>query len=281
MSEKIVKINIELFKTEYNNIAEIPSNILEKVADIKNSYSCFNSYYDPKMIWAKKIFNNKDKYNKPKVKNRVHIIIPEFTKTSETKRSLIGYLNKLSNKNKDFIYEKLKDIIDNSKDTLDEIFSIIINYIKTNDDNIYSDILDFFDKDFLTSNINIYWDNYLTNKEWNPPTYIYENNLLLLNDEYDLYCDYIKWKKSIHNMNKVWVKYKESVLIILLNNICEHINYIINEDVHKYILDILLEQIYKILCIKKYPEIIDKIKNIDLKKFDNSTKFLIYNIIEL
>lgn len=281
MSEKIVKINIELFKTEYNNIVEIPSNILEKVADIKNSYSCFNSYYDPKMIWAKKIFNNKDKYNKPKVKNRVHIIIPEFTKTSETKRSLIGYLNKLSNKNKDFIYEKLKDIIDNSKDTLDEIFSIIINYIKTNDDNIYSDILDFFDKDFLTSNINIYWDNYLTNKEWNPPTYIYENNLLLLNDEYDLYCDYIKWKKSIHNMNKVWVKYKESELIILLNNICEHINYIINEDVHKYILDILLEQIYKILCIKKYPEIIDKIKNIDLKKFDNSTKFLIYNIIEL
>ena len=82
-------------------------------------------------------------------------------------------------------------------------------------------------------------------------------------------------------MNKVWVKYKESVLIILLNNICEHINYIINEDVHKYILDILLEQIYKILCIKKYPEIIDKIKNIDLKKFDNSTKYLIYNIIEL
>jgi len=281
MSEKIVKINIELFKTEYNNIVEIPSNILEKVADIKNSYSCFNSYYDPKMIWAKKIFNNKDKYNKPKVKNRVHIIIPEFTKTSETKRSLIGYLNKLSNKNKDFIYEKLKDIIDNSKDTLDEIFSIIINYIKTNEDNIYSDILDFFDKDFLTSNINIYWDNYLTNKEWNPPTYIYENNLLLLNDEYNLYCDYIKWKKSIHNMNKVWVKYKESELIILLNNICEHINYIINEDVHKYILDILLEQIYKILCIKKYPEIIDKVKNIDLKKFDNSTKFLIYNIIEL
>jgi hypothetical protein len=281
MSEKIVKINIELFKAEYNNIVDVPNNILEKVTDIKNTYSCFNSYYDPKMIWAKKIFNNKDKYNKPKVKNRVHIIIPEFTKTSETKRSLIGYLNKLSNKNKEFIYEKLKDIIDNSKDTLDEIFSIIINYIKTNDDNIYSDILDFFDKDFLTSNINIYWDNYLTNKEWNPPTYIYENNLLLLNDEYDLYCDYIKWKKSIHNMNKVWVKYKESVLIILLNNICEHINYIINEDVHKYILDILLEQIYKILCIKKYPEIIDKIKNIDLKKFDNSTKFLIYNIIEL
>jgi len=281
MSEKIIKINIELFKKEYNNIVEIPCNILEKVADIKNSYSCFNSYYDPKMIWAKKIFNNKDKYNKPKIKNRVHIIIPEFTKTSETKRSLIGYLNKLSNKNKVLIYEKIKDIIDNSKDTLDEIFSIIINYIKINDDDIYSELLDLFDKDFLTSNINIYWDNYLTNREWDPPTYIYDNNLLLLNDEYDLYCDYIKWKKNIHNMNKIWIKYKENEIIILLNNICDHINYIINADVYKYILDILLEQIHKILCIKKYTEIIDKIKTIDYKKFDNSTKFLIYNIFEL
>jgi hypothetical protein len=281
MSENIVKINIELFKEKYNNIVEIPNNILEKVADIKSTYNCFNSYYDPKMIWAKKIFNNKDKYNKPKIKNRVHIIIPDFTKTSETKRSLIGYLNKLSNKNKDYIYEKLKDIINNSNDSLDEIFSIIINYIKSNDDNIYSNILDFFDEDFLKSNIDMCWNNYLVNKEWNPPTYIYENNLLLLNDEYDLYCNYIKWKKSIHNMNRVWIKYKSDDIIILLNNICDHINYIINEDVHKYILDILLEQIYKILCIKKYPEIINKIKNVDFKKFDNSTKFIIYNIIEL
>jgi vacuolar-type H+-ATPase catalytic subunit A/Vma1 len=217
MSEKIVKINIELFKEKYNNIIDIPAHILEKADELKNNYNCFNSYYDPKMIWAKKIFNNKDKYNKPKIKNRVHIIIPEFTKTSETKRSLIGYLNKLSNKNKDVIYEKLKDIINNTDDKLDEIFNIIINYIKTNDDNIYSNILELFDKDFLSSKIDMYWDNYLVNKEWNPPSYIYENNLLLLNDEYDLYCDYIKWKKSIHNMNKVWVKYKPDYLIILYN----------------------------------------------------------------
>jgi hypothetical protein len=280
MSEQIIKIDIEQFKNEYNNITDIPGNILEKVVEIKNTYTCFNSFYDPKMIWAKKIYNNKDKYNKPKAKNRFHIIIPEFSKTSEIKRSLIGYLNKLSHKNKENIYEKIREIINNNV-MLDEIFNIILNYIKTSEDDIYCNILELFDKDYVALNIDKFWDNYLTNKEWNPPQYVYENNLLLLNDEYDLYCDYIKWKKNIHNMNKVWAKYKNDELIVLLNNIYNHVEEIINEDVHKYILDILLEQIYKLLSIKKYPDIIDKIKNIDIKNFDSSTKFFIYNIIEL
>jgi hypothetical protein len=280
MSEQIIKINIEQFKNEYNNITDIPENILDKVADIKKTYTCFNSFYDPKMIWAKKIYNNKDKYNKPKPKNRFHIIIPEFSKTSEIKRSLIGYLNKLSHKNKENIYEKIKNII-NKNEILEELFNIVLNYIKTSEDDIYCNLLDLFDKDYVALNINKIWDNYLNNKEWNPPAYVYENNLLLLNDEYDMYCDYIKWKKNIHNMNKVWAKYKNEELIVLLNNIFEHVINIINEDVHKYIIDILLEQIYKLLSIKKYPEIIDKIKNIDIKNFDSSTKFFIYNIIEL
>ena len=109
MDEQIIKINIEIFRYIYNSI-DIPQNILDKAVDIKNTYSCFNSYYDPKMIWAKKIYNNKDKYNKPKNKSRFHIIIPDFTKKSELKRCLIGNLNKLSIKNKDNIYEKINDI---------------------------------------------------------------------------------------------------------------------------------------------------------------------------
>ena len=280
MSEQIIKINIEEFKKEYENATEIPANILEKAIEVKNTYSCFNSFYDPKMIWAKKIYNNKDKYNKPKAKNRVHIIIPEFSKTSETKRCLIGYLNKLSHKNKDLIYDKIREIISNCENT-DDAFSIIWNYIKTSDDDIYCNIIDLFDTEYITANINAQWDNYLNNKVWNPPPYVYENNLLLLNDEYDMYCEYIKWKKGIHNMNKVWAKYKNDELIVLLNNICDHIYSLMDSNVYKYILDILLEQIYKLLCIKKYPDIIDKIKNIDIKKFDSSTKFFIYNIIEL
>ena len=283
MDEQIIKISIEQFRDIYNSV-DVPRNILDKAVDIKNTYSCFNSYYDPKMIWAKKIYNNKEKYNKPKVKSRFHIIIPDFTKKSELKRCLIGNLNKLSIKNKDSIYEKIKEIIavNDNNDNKDDIFMIIWNYIKTSDDELYSNILALFDKEYVRVMLDKLWDNYINNKEWDPPKYIYENNLLVLNDEYDMYCEYTKWKRGINNINKIWIKYKREELLILLNNIADYIVSIVyNTDIYKYILDILLEQLYKILAIAKYNSIIDKIKNINIKNLDNSTKFFIYNIIEL
>jgi hypothetical protein len=279
MDEQIIKINIENFRYIYNSI-DIPQNILDKAVDIKNTYSCFNSYYDPKMIWAKKIYNNKDKYNKPKNKSRFHIIIPDFTKKSELKRCLIGNLNKLSIKNKDNIYEKIKEII-SLNNNIDDVFMIIWNYIKTSDNEIYINLLSLFDKGYLETMIDNLWDNYINNKEWDPPKYIYENNLLILNDEYEMYCEYTKWKRGINNINKIWIKYKQEHLIILLNNIADYILIIYNTSIYKYIIDILLEQLYKILSVIKYKSIIDKIKSIDIQNLDNSTKFFIYNIIEL
>jgi len=279
MDEQIIKINIDNFRYIYNSI-DIPQNILDKAVDIKNTYSCFNSYYDPKMIWAKKIYNNKDKYNKPKNKSRFHIIIPDFTKKSELKRCLIGNLNKLSIKNKDNIYEKIKEII-SLNNNIDDVFMIIWNYIKTSDNDIYINLLSLFDKGYLETMIDNLWDNYINNKEWDPPKYIYENNLLILNDEYEMYCEYTKWKRGINNINKIWIKYKQEHLIILLNNIADYILIIYNTSIYKYIIDILLEQLYKILSVIKYKSIIDKIKSIDIQNLDNSTKFFIYNIIEL
>lgn len=167
MDEQIIKINIDKFRYIYNSI-DIPQNILDKAVDIKNTYSCFNSYYDPKMIWAKKIYNNKDKYNKPKNKSRFHIIIPDFTKKSELKRCLIGNLNKLSIKNKDNIYEKIKEII-SLNNNIDDVFMIIWNYIKTSDNEIYINLLSLFDKGYLETMIDNLWDNYINNKEWSLP----------------------------------------------------------------------------------------------------------------
>jgi hypothetical protein len=197
---------------------------------------------------------------------------------------LIGNLNKLSIKNKDSIYEKIKEIIavNDNNDNKDDIFMIIWNYVKTSDDELYSNILALFDKEYVCVMIDKLWNNYISNKEWDPPKYIYENNLLVLNDEYDMYCEYTKWKRGINNINKIWIKYKREELLILLNNIADYIVSIVyNTDIYKYILDILLEQLYKILAIAKYNSIIDKIKNINIKNLDNSTKFFIYNIIEL
>jgi hypothetical protein len=288
MDEKVIKIGLSVFHNRYNNI-EVPDSIIKKAEALRKSCSCFNSFYDPKMIWEKKLNNRKEKNSQMlsntgsiNNKNRVHIIIPDFSDISNTKRALIGYLNKLTIKNKDVISEKIKNIIINNK--TEEIFLIIWSYIKgtENDNNIYIQILEYFDKIFLNNIINKLWDNYINNKEWIPPKYIFDNNLLLLNNEYELYCNYIKWKKGIHNLNIIWIKYKTNEISVLLNNIYDYmINECIgNSNIHKYIIDIFLEQILKILNNYKDNSIIEKIKQFNIKNFDSSTKFLIYNIIE-
>lgn len=312
MDDKVVKIPLSIFKSRYN--IDVPEHILQKAEALKKSCSCFESFYDPKMIWEKKLYNKKEKsqpYSQHSQyqhsqhshqyisnstatasaasaasnKGRFHIIIPDFSDNSSTKRALIGYLNKLTVKNRDVIYEKIKAIIDSNN--TEELFLIICSYIKVTDDvsadNLYIRLLDYFDSTFLNVMTNTLWDNYITKKEWIPPKYIFDNNLLLLNNEYELYCDYVKWKKGIHNTNVIWIKYKPQEIQRLLNDIYDYLvkECIGNPRIHKYIIDIFFEQILKIL--KGSPtdkSIVEKIKSIDIKSFDSSTKFLIYAIIE-
>jgi hypothetical protein len=319
MDEKVIKIGLSVFQGRYN--IDVPVNIMNKADALKKSCSCFDSYYDPKMIWEKKLNNKKEKSlhianntgtGAATNKGRFHIIIPDFSVNSCTKRALIGYLNKLTAKNKETIYVKIKAIIDNNKSVngvngisgisgvsgtdadlpdLKDIFLSIWSYIKATDsidgeNNIYIKLLEYFDSAFLTSNIDRLWDSYLVNKEWIPPKYIFENNLLLLNNEYELYCDYIKWKKGVHNLNIIWIKYKPTEISVLLNDIYGYLTEkcIGNPSIHKYIIDIFIEQILKILnnCNNKQvvKAMVEKMKLLDVKSFDSSTRFLIYNIIE-
>jgi hypothetical protein len=304
MDDKVIKINLSIFQNRYN--IDVPENILNKAESLKKSCSCFDSFYDPKMIWEKKLNNKKDKtiniannIGTANNKGRFHIIIPDFSDNSSTKRALIGYLNKLTGKNKDVICEKIKSIIDNKTAQAaqaaqaEELFLIIWSYIKVTDsiggDNIYIKLLEYFDSKFLADIIDKLWNSYLNNKEWIPPKFIFNNNLLLLNNEYELYCDYIKWKKGVHNLNIIWIKYKPSEIPQLLNNIYDYLTEecIGNPLIHKYIIDIFIEQILKILKnLNNYPDktivktMVEKIKLLDVKSFDSSTRFLIYNIID-
>lgn len=278
MNDSIIKIEISYFEYKYKELTNVPENIVNKAIDLKSNYNCLNSYYDPKMMWVKKNNIKKDKnYGQ---KNRFHIIIPDFTDDSILKRKITGLLNKLTTKNKSTIYDNIKELI-NANDK-DNIFELVWDYVKSNDNNLYTNVLTFFNDDFLKDKIDYKWNKYIKNKEWDPPNTIYDNNILLLNDEYDLYCDYVKWKKQINNLNNLWIKFKINELNILQDELFNHTTKILEDNTsYKHILDIFLEQLYKILNITKNNDIIGKIKQIDILKFNNSTKFLLYNILDL
>ena len=278
MNDSIIKIEISYFEYKYKELTNVPENIVNKAIDLKSNYNCLNSYYDPKMMWVKKNNIKKDKnYGQ---KNRFHIIIPDFTDDSILKRKITGLLNKLTTKNKSTIYDNIKELI-NANDK-DNIFELVWDYVKSNDNNLYTNVLTFFNDDFLKDKIDYKWNKYIKNKEWDPPNTIYDNNILLLNDEYDLYCDYVKWKKQINNLNNLWIKFKINELNILQDELFNHTTKILEDNTsYKHILDIFLEQLYKILNITKNNDIIGKIKKIDIQKFNNSTKFLLYNILDL
>lgn len=61
MNDSIIKIDIAYFQKRYDQIEEIPENIKNKAIDLSENYNCFKSYYDPKMIWAKKFIIKKKK----------------------------------------------------------------------------------------------------------------------------------------------------------------------------------------------------------------------------
>ena len=84
---------------------------------------------------------------------------------------------------------------------------------------------------------------------------------------------FAQWALQYGNSNEIYV-----LLEILFENT---INILKENKEYKHILDIFLEQLFNILSVTKTAKIINKIKNIDISKFNNSTKFLIYNILEL
>jgi len=272
----IIRYDLQTFRDIYAHFSKqsLSDNLIEKANHYKKNFSCFNSFYNPKMVWEKKNFNKKEK----QPKNRYHIIIHDFTDESLVKRQLIGYLNKLTIKNHDVIYAKLKDIISTHNNV--EFFLVVWSYIKTADNELYLKILDFFDKNIVDVQIEKLWNSYIDNKEWMPTQQILENDVLKINDEYDMFCDYSKWKKEVQNINKAWIILKKDVDILLADIFEYFCEYMHQEKTYKHVFDILLEQIDKILKHHINLDIIEKVKILDINKFESSTKFLIYNIIE-
>lgn len=278
----LIKIELSTFYETYNNINSnnFPEYLTNKVSVLLENYSCFASNYDAKSLWEKKKIIAS---NKTKIRNKPHIISFDFTDESKCKKEFTSYLNKLTDINKITIYSKIKLFIGNIKNNdnlISILFDILWNFIKISSNNIYIDVLYLFDSKIIINNINKYWSNY----QILPPAELLDNANIFNDSNYDLFCDYVKWKKSNLSISRAWCNIfkKEGLTTNIIKVISDIINLIeiyINKD-HKYIMDLLLDELNIFLDTAPNNTIIEKIKSLDINKFESSSKFKILNIID-
>jgi len=294
-NENIIKIKPEVFNDLLDkSTIKIPEYLAKKKTEIYKNYNCFQKNYEYKSFYYDKCKSSIPKHKDSGGKiytNRLYILSSDFTSKTKNSKTFISFLNKLTIHNKEVIYEKIDYLLKNI--TIEEIFlslfDILWGFIKKSFDNIYVDLLYLFEKYYNNSIINTTWDKYIDSKEWYPEAYIMDNNLLSTANNYDEFCDYIKWKKSISNINKTWcylyiktdVKKLELLLEIYFDFFIDLINDDNNFKIKKHIIDYILEQVLIILKKYYYKNIINKLKDVCIDKFNNSSKFIIMDILEL
>jgi hypothetical protein len=276
----IIKIQTDVFKKYYKKEKHnIPDSLLMKKQEIYGN-NCFHMNYES--YQERKInthhYNNT---NKPsKTLNRLYIITSDFTEDANIKKQFTSYLNKLTPSNKNIIYPKFKELLDSNSNN-DKSYDIIWEFIKKSPEHIYLDLLKLYD-----SNITVeYVNNYVQNKVWIPPKQFFNNNLLESSEEvYDLYCDYVKWRKYTSNTIRAIVtictdkglveKLLQDLYEFFCDNFTNHIKHLVDFSLEQINFIIKTHQAYKISeNIKQF------LKSIDLNKTDSSSKFLIIDII--
>ncbi len=269
MPTDIIRYDLGVFKEKYgkikNNSSYIaPENIIKKKQDIYNNFKCFHMTYEE--YHENKIYRPAVATVKPH-QNRLYIITSDFTEDNQHKKKVIGYMNKLTDQNKETLYPKLKELLN------DSMYSIIWDFIKKSPKQIYIDLLVFFD----TKMTELYFMDFISKKLWYPPAYALENNLMASDETiYDMYCDYVKWKNQTSNMFKAFCIIYDKGFDELVNDLYDL--FFISD--HRHIIDFCLEHI---LILKRYiksdHQVLTKLKHVD-KEVESSTKFLLKDIIE-
>ena len=296
----LIKIPLSIFKEVYESHCDFNNETLEKKAqELISTYNCFISNYDAKSLWEKKkIIAAQKKHNKYNsngsnnqgnlsTRTRPYVLLIDLNDDVKYKKEFTSFLNKLTDINKEVIYNKITlfiKILDENK--LNSLFDILINFIKVSSNNIYIDVLYLFPDTYINYHIDNYCKSFINNKDWLPnKDFLIDNKILYNNNNYDNYCKFVKVKKQSISILNALININKRLdhnefLTLIINDISESIDNYIQDNQFKHITEFLLDQIILILESLNNDTIIMKIKNYKLENLDYSTKFKILKITE-
>lgn len=286
--DDIIQIDTDVFKNALMvfDCKTISQSLMNRKQEILKQYQCFNPD-KPTPPREKKIFKSDDsRYTNNCSFKKIHLITGNFTEDSAVKKEFTGILNKLTQQNKDVLLPKLENFIKTADAKYHSvIYGILWNSIKQSCSSVYFEIVSFFPRDIVNNKIEMF----VKNKQWMPCNDILDNNILNNDPElYDMYCDYVKWKKQTINLfeaisilSKTQRCNGEFVEILLYDvfSLFKETAYEQSKD-KKHIIDFALEAMKLFLHTSHNKEIIEYLKNIKDKMSEKSSVFLIMDIIE-
>jgi len=285
-----IKYDINIFNKLLEENFELNNDLIKKSNDLVANYNCFISNYDAKSLWEKKKLIAQKKHTKSSsYRSKPHVLLIDFSDEMKCKKEFTSYLNKLTDINKEIIYKKISSfILDINNDIIkNSLFDVLINFIKNSSNSIYIEVLYLFDKSFIELNIKNYLNKYIKNKEWLPNEIKIENKILFNNENYDLYCIYVKYKKNCLSILKalILISNKLSIDINLVEYIYNDLIIYIDQIEYKHIIELLLDEL---IIIFEYINInidTEKIKEellkINLEIYEYSTRFKFKKILEI
>lgn len=287
----IIKIDYQVF-SKYSslfNTINIPDKYLKKKEELFVSHNCFKSSFEHQLTqFIEKKFSNHPKHSDDfhKTNKRLYIISSNFSKEENLKKSYTGCLNKLTEENKTKIYEKVIDMMKSTEPVNKHIlYDILWNFIKQSPDKLYIDLLQkTFEQEFLLQQFSAY----VRDKTWYPDEYILTENIFgLREDKYDIYCNYVKWKKMSINSLKAWnlifARNKPDLYDKLYDDVIDLLfeTYHGNYKERKHVFDFCMDKLYLMMLFCKHEDVLSKIQSLNLDYLDMSSKFLIKNLLEL
>ena len=184
MNNDIIKINLDFFKNKLKNY-NYNDIIYDDLNKMKQDYykTTYNQRYN------NNVSNNNDKKLYTFTTNKV---------INNDKKKLISLLNKLSISNKDVIITSINDIL-RTYTNKTELIEILYIYIGKNNDTLYIEVV----KNIIENDKNIFYDflrkiNYIIDDK-------YINSNIMLDENYDNFCDFKKDKTKNVNMFKLLI----------------------------------------------------------------------------
>lgn len=276
-----IKITLEHFKDTAVNVK--PSQTLDTIAnDMKKLYKCFNDDNSDRRYPCKAPPQKNYYQERVRIGNRV------LSKEMIARKEFMMYANKLSVQNKDTIVKSFKGYI--RKECIDIYVTMIWDLMLRAPE--YQELYMYFissilDEPLLSSKLKTIYLTYINDRFWYPP------KTVDLNEDYDEFCDFVKWKKSAISAIKAWCLIVNKNLLVKnsLNDITEHLitdlekelsSVIEGELIGNRIIDTLLEQLLTLLKIEnvKNENVATFLKECLSKResFKSSTKFKLFDI---